>query len=217
MAWRRLGQRSCRHASPGGLDRLVRSPAVPVKIGDGAGEHVLDEEPLWPPVAAEVVEESDGDDVGPRVIGSTSGALPQGGEALSHIGTAHDGTGVQQALTASKATSVLITSRAMPVACADSTSALLNPKFHSPDAGRGPITRFDRRYLRSRRRSPPRRRAGSGRAAEWHGPARQPGRSGRVSASPFWPGQAMVSPGKPGLVAAGIVIDAAGRETGWRA
>src|SRR5258707_1222996 len=59
----------------------------PAEFGDGAGEHVLDEDPFGSPVAAQVVEEADdGDHVGPRVEGGAGRLLPQGGEPLCGIG-----------------------------------------------------------------------------------------------------------------------------------
>jgi len=57
------------------------------EFGDGAGEHVLDQEPLGAPSVAQVVEEADdGDHVRPRVVGGTGRVPPQGGEPLGRLG-----------------------------------------------------------------------------------------------------------------------------------
>src|SRR6266540_4058651 len=61
---------------------------VPPEFGDGPGEGVLDQDPLsvgrW--LVAQVVEGTDnGDHVGPRVVGRTGQALPDGGEAVGDL------------------------------------------------------------------------------------------------------------------------------------
>jgi hypothetical protein len=71
----------------------VRHPASalllagPAEVGDGTGEHVLNQQPLGSPVVTQVVEEADdGDHVPPRVIGGAGGLLPPGGEPLGRAG-----------------------------------------------------------------------------------------------------------------------------------
>jgi len=69
------------------LDSFQARTTLPAQVGHGAGEHVLDQEPLRAPVAAQIVEEADdGDDVAPRVVRGAGHPLPPSGEALRDLG-----------------------------------------------------------------------------------------------------------------------------------